>query len=505
MILVYPPVSKPCQAPGGVALLIGGLRHVGVPCVALDLNTVSLRDLLHIPNPAGDSWSLAAQKNMGANIESLRSLRTYRNHSRYSRAVHDLNRLLWVKGRRRGDRISLANYESMELAASRSGDLLQAAEYPEKNPFHETFRKRLIPLVETRRPDIIGISINYLNQAFSAFAAMGLIRRRFPGVKLVAGGGLITSWMTRPGWMDPFAGLIDRCIPGAGENDLLSLVGKGGNGRIHCTPDFDDFDPDSYLAPGFILPYSTAKGCFWNRCAFCSERTEDQGYTRRPAEKVHSDLRQLVGKYNPALIHFLDNAISPAMLGELVKTPPGPSWYGFTRFTPRLADEDFCRDLKSSGCVMLQLGLESGNQEVLDRMRKGIDLETASRSLKTLRAAGIGTYVYLLFGTPWEVLAGARDTLDFTVSHAKEIDFLNLSIFNLPRGCDESRELEITPRHQGDLTLYDDFVHPAGWDRQSIRRFLDKEFKRHPAVKPILSRTPPAFTSNHAPFFLQNV
>ncbi len=49
---------------------------------------------------------------------------------------------------------------------------------------------------------------------------------------------------------------------------------------------------------------------------------------------------------------------------------------------------------------MLKLGIESGDQEVLDRLNKGIDLPTASAVLKSLKKAGIATYVYLLFGTP---------------------------------------------------------------------------------------------------------
>jgi hypothetical protein len=37
-----------------------------------------------------------------------------------------------------------------------------------------------------------------------------------------------------------------------------------------------------------------------------------------------------------------------------------------------------------------------------------------------------------------------------------------------------------------------------------IRQFLDKEFKRHPAIASILRRDPPVFTSNHAPFFVRD-
>ena len=60
------------------------------------------------------------------------------------------------------------------------------------------------------------------------------------------------------------------------------------------------------------------------------------------------------------------------------------TWYGFARFTNQLSDLEFCRALYRSGCRMLNLGLESGDQSVLDAMGKGTDLETASRILTGL-------------------------------------------------------------------------------------------------------------------------
>jgi radical SAM superfamily enzyme YgiQ (UPF0313 family) len=170
--------------------------------------------------------------------------------------------------------------------------------------------------------------------------------------------------------------------------------------------------------------------------------------------------------------------------------------------SPRLADEGFCRALKASGCVMLKLGLESGDQGVLDALEKGIRVDEASRALQALKEAGIGTYVYLLFGTPAEGREAARRTLEFTAKHHGFIDFLNLAVFNLPAGSEEAGCLTIKPFYEGDLSLYADFEHPTGWGRREVREFLDREFRRHPAVAPIVRRQPPFFTSNHAPFLL---
>lgn len=149
---------------------------------------------------------------------------------------------------------------------------------------------------------------------------------------------------------------------------------------------------------------------------------------------------------------------------------------------------------------MIKLGLESGSQAVLDRLDKGIELETASQALKTLKGAGIATYVYLLFGTPAETLDDARKTLDFVVRHSEYIDFLNVAVFNLPAGS--AAELQTRSFYDADLSLYEDFVHPQGWTRSLVRRFLDREFRRHPAVAAILRNDPPVFTSNHASFMV---
>jgi hypothetical protein len=66
----------------------------------------------------------------------------------------------------------------------------------------------------------------------------------------------------------------------------------------------------------------------------------------------------------------------------------------------------------------------------------------------------------------------------------------------------EAQQIETKTFYEGDLSLYTSFDHPKGWSRPLIRQFLDKEFKRHPAMAPILRRDPPVFTSNHAPFFV---
>lgn len=513
VVLIYPPAAKPCEPPAGIARLAAALNTRGIPHALVDANVEGLLALLQGRSAApDDTWTKRALGSMARDIEALRNPSTYRSPSRYTSAVKNLNRLLARSAREKGITVSLCDYQDRALSPLRSADLLRAAAEPEQNPFYAYFSERLGSLIEERQPAVAGFSLSFLSQALTAFAMIGFLRRRFPGLRIVLGGGLVTSWMRRPGGRMPFDGLVDACVAGPGEDRLDLLLGTDesegeGNGDAgHYTPDYTGLVHNAYLSPGFVLPYSASTGCSWRKCSFCPEKVEGSRYRPLPPERVMTDIALLAERTAPSLIHFLDSAMSPALLRALAASPTPPAnqpvkWYGFTRVSDELADDAFCAALKRAGCVMLKLGIESGDQQVLDTLGKGIEIATASRALRALKRAGIATYVYLLFGAPAEDRSAAQRTLDFTAAHSGAIDFLNLAVFNMPRGDADARSYGSGSFYEGDLSLYTGFTHPAGWSRKRVRAFLEGEFKRHPAVAPILRREPPCFTSNHAPFF----
>jgi hypothetical protein len=495
-------MAKPCEAPAGIALLAGTLLGHGLTsCTLLDANLEGQLHLLGQQPQTDDTWTRRAGRAIDDNLKKMRTPEIYTSPARYQRAVADINRVMEQVGLMKQLGLNLANYQDSTISPLKSTDLLHCAEDPEDNIFYPWFAERLSRILESTNPQMVGLSLNYLSQAPTTFAMIGLLKRIAPNLPIVAGGGLITSWLRNPAWSNPFGGLIDHLVAGPGEEPLLELLGIKNTGQ-HQTPDFQDLHQKEYLAPGFILPYAASSGCYWNRCSFCPEKAEDNPYHSLSADRVVEDLATLCRKTEPAIIHFLDNAIAPALMRKLTEMPPAAPWYGFARVGPLLTDPEFCRRLRQSGCLMLKLGIESGDQSVLDAMDKGIDLQMVAQTLTALEQAGIATYVYLLFGTPSEGLAQARRTLNFVVTHQHTITFLNLAVFNMPVASPEAHNLQAKDFYEGDLSLYSDFVHPLGWGRKAIRNFLDKEFKRHPAIIPILQRDPPIFTSNHAPFML---
>jgi hypothetical protein len=499
ILFIHPPVVRPCEPPPGIAKLAGVLKRYGVEYDIMDANLEGLLFLLRRPMIARDTWTRRAIARVERNLEVLMQPAGYRNLDRYKQAVYELNRVLRMQDRSGGTEVSLANFQDRNLSPVKSGDLIRAFEFPAKNPFYIYFESRLGEVMENDRPRWVGLSLNFLSQALCTFAMIGVLRRLDPNIRIILGGGLVTSWLRRPGWRNPFEGIIDELVAGEGEAALLSVLDRE-TATGSDIADFNHFSPLPYLSPGLILPYSASVGCYWRRCAFCPERAEANPYRPIPFARVVSQLQSQIQILKPVLVHFTDNALSPALLKTLCREPCGVPWYGFVRITRHLADLDFCKALKRSGCIMLQIGLESGSQTVLDGFCKGIDLNVAQRALENLKHAGIAAYVYLLFGTPWETEADALKTLEFTIRNSGTITFLNLAIFNLPAFGPHTDALNTRPLDTGDMFLYRRFEHPAGWHRQRIRRFLENKFKRHPAIAPIIRADPPVFTSNHAPF-----
>jgi len=196
------------------------LKRHDLPCTVLDANLESLlylldRLALRKGQDAGnvdDTWTKRAARHLDAHLRLLRNPDGYKNIDRYKRAVLDVNRALVKSCPAATVRLSLSDYEDRCRSPLRSVDLLAAAETPVDNPFYAYFQERLLPLLEREQPSLVGLSLNYLSQALCCFAIIGFLRQIFPAVKIVLGGGLVTSWMKRPDWRNPFRGLVDEWV-----------------------------------------------------------------------------------------------------------------------------------------------------------------------------------------------------------------------------------------------------------------------------------------------------
>ncbi len=99
MLLIYPPLAKPCEAPAGIAQLAGVLHGHGLPdCTLLDANLEGQLSLLGRQPQADDTWTKRACRGINDNLSRMRNPEIYTNPARYQRAVADINRVAGTGG-----------------------------------------------------------------------------------------------------------------------------------------------------------------------------------------------------------------------------------------------------------------------------------------------------------------------------------------------------------------------------------------------------------------------
>ena len=89
-------------------------------------------------------------------------------------------------------------------------------------------------------------------------------------------------------------------------------------------------------------------------------------------------------------------------------------------------DEEMLTWMAKAGFWMMSWGLESGSQDVLKRMRKGINFDKTRKALETSRKLGIKNWGYFIIGMPGETVDSIHETIEF----AKSLP-LTLALFHI--------------------------------------------------------------------------
>lgn len=136
--------------------------------------------------------------------------------------------------------------------------------------------------------------------------------------------------------------------------------------------------------------------------------------------------------------------------------------------------------MKKAGCWIIAYGVESGNQEMLDLMKKKATVEQAREAIRLTREAGIKSSVYLLMGLPWE----RPETIEDNIRFAQELmpDFLEifytypfpgteLTRIAIEQGLMREGEIPIEAYSRPAIgSLYMTRDELAAWRRRALRR-----------------------------------
>jgi radical SAM superfamily enzyme YgiQ (UPF0313 family) len=206
-------------------------------------------------------------------------------------------------------------------------------------------------------------------------------------------------------------------------SDTPNLVLATDDGIWHATPpevepvdlenDFTRWDLVEDMPT--MVPLRASVGCPY-RCRYCDFIELHPKVHMRPAASIATEI-ELAKKRSGRFFGFIDDNIflSKKRIAQLTDTMLSEEldviWGGFFRVDR--VDESNIEELKASGCTFGLCGIESGDDEQLERMRKGCDRSEVERGIELCNEAGIHLNLSILVGFPGETRESIDNTVDF--------------------------------------------------------------------------------------------
>lgn len=187
----------------------------------------------------------------------------------------------------------------------------------------------------------------------------------------------------------------------------------------HLLPDLDLYHSRSRKHP--VAPILTSRGCPY-QCTFCL--SQNTGWRPRSAENVIKEIDLLVTKFGVKQIDILDDNFTLEFNRaiKILDTIIEKNWGISIQFpngvrADRLSEE-IVHKMKLAGVYKVGVGIESGDQNVLNKAKKGLKIEQSRKAVSLFRKEGIVVFGFFMFG----LLDETKETMLKTIDFAKEIN-----------------------------------------------------------------------------------
>ncbi len=338
--------------------------------------------------------------------------------------------------------------------------------------------KETVRRILEREPKIVGCSAVF-QQRNASLAILRQIKELRPNIKTVMGGftcfGAAGIAMLKEfpfldyvffGESDEiFASVCSGILRGEDRGLPYGVLRNGGpypeippHRITHCmdgipVPDYDEYFqfisscPDFGGSPseqdwsrhGIVLLLEASRGCWWGEktpCTFCGLNGKIRTFRKKSPIKVVKEVSEITGKYHCRSIQFSDNVMPPDFFRELLPALQALQNERYSRedricFTAevkaRMSKKQLIQ-MSQAGFRVIQPGIESLSDHILELMHKGVQAIENIALLKYAAQAGIAVMWNLLTGFPGEDMA----------DYAQQADILPmLEHFSPPTGCYE--------------------------------------------------------------------
>jgi radical SAM superfamily enzyme YgiQ (UPF0313 family) len=367
-----------------------------------------------------------------------------KSNSKVDLDILDLNlefhKLKFKKYQNYFQNFNLDNYEEV----SKEYHQISKKTYSENNMRvrnHESpeFMDELIEKIKQTKPDYVAFSVVYSSQVFYTLALLKNLK-----IKTLIGG---------PAVNDKLREVATKTM--VNEVELLEfLTNKVNHQDLKCdyTLEFNKLNLEEYFTKVPVIPIKTSSTCFYKQCTFCTHH-QNKTYIEYSLEQI----KQTILKSKQKQFFFIDDMISKKRLLKLAEilTPLKITWTCQLRPTKEL-DKKTLETLYSSGLRMIIWGVESGNDRILELMKKGTNVNDITKVIKHSKLAGMKNVLYIMFGFPTETKEEFLDTINLLKENQENIDLISTSIFGLQKDTpiyNNPKEFKITKIIEQNRTL----------------------------------------------------
>jgi anaerobic magnesium-protoporphyrin IX monomethyl ester cyclase len=207
------------------------------------------------------------------------------------------------------------------------------------------------------------------------------------------------------------------------------------------------------------LPIITSRGCPF-QCTFClASRMCGKRFRTRSPENVVNELEWLKSTYGADAFAFYDDTFTfdrkraVEICEEMKKRNVDLPWDCRTRVDQ--VSKRVLAVMRDSNCLLVHFGVESGNQKMLDAMKKGTTVEQNAKAIRWAKEVGILVAISVVLGYPGETPEMLKQTLDFI--RRTEPDYVYMCVA-IPYPGTEMRELlkDLGWEMSTDWNLYDE-------------------------------------------------
>jgi radical SAM superfamily enzyme YgiQ (UPF0313 family) len=358
-------------------------------------------------------------------------------------------------------------------------------------------------------PHVLGI-ITFTVSGNSSYEVAKEIKLRSPGIKVVIGGPHITS---NP---DDLLGHpeIDMAVIGEGEitfRELVASLEKGSgvdnvrglaynvNGKVFFTPPrelISDLDILPFPARGLVpiklykpqpndqnrlpkLSMISSRGCPY-LCIFCDKGVFKNTYRSFSPRYIVSEMSHLVKDFKARDIAFLDSTFTPSknrvyeIIKEMKRSNLNVMWTCTVRAD--VLDEQLLKEMKKAGCWRVRIGVESGNEEVLNFIKKGVTAHQVRRVANWAYELDLEPKAFFMIGH----LPDTKKTIEETINFACSLPFKDITVqMNTPlRGASQYQLVEkygkIITRELSDYTFFEPVFISDALTYKDLRYYYTK-------------------------------